>query len=246
MLDPYERSAEYLDLMIAGAWQQLGPALTGLLQETRAEHGPVVDLGAGTGRGVRAICAALPDDVPVLAVEPSAAMRAVLLARVHDSPELRHRVTVLPQDAAHVSLPDGLRAIVALNVLGHLPPAERRALWLSASRRLAPGGALVINIAPPFKPEPVPRTRVASEAVGALRYEAWATAQPAGEEEVTWRMDYCVLQNGRPLSEVTVDYRWWVVGERELSQEAAEAGLVMRPAGAPGGLGLHLLTREGE
>ncbi|MGA5503990.1 class I SAM-dependent methyltransferase [Streptomyces umbrinus] len=245
MVDPYERSAEYLDLMMAGTWQALAPALTGLLREVRAEAGPMVDLGAGTGRGVAAICAALPDGGAVLAVEPSAAMRAVLLARVHDTPELRSRVTVLPEDAAHVALPDGLRAIVALNMLGHLPPAERRTLWVSAAQRPAPGGALIVNVTPPVRPEHVPRTRMATATVGTLHYEGWASAEPSGDDEVTWRMEYRVLRDGLPLSEVTVDYRWWVASESELAEEAAENGLVMRPAGEPG-LGLQLLTRQGE
>ncbi len=245
MLDPYERSAEYLDLMIAGTWQSLGPALAEALQQVKAGPGPVVDVGAGTGRGVQVICSALPGDDPVLAVEPSSAMRAVLLARVHDDPELRERVTVLAEDAAHASLPDGLRAMVAMNVLGHLPPAERRALWASASRRLAPGGALIVSVTPPFAPEQVPRTRMASAAVGALHYEGWATAEPSGEDEITWRMDYRVLRDGMPLSEVTVDYRWWVASENRLAEEAAEAGLDMRLVGKPD-VGLHLLTRTGE
>jgi SAM-dependent methyltransferase len=245
VVDPYERSAEYLDLMMAGAWDALAPALTGLLREVKAGVGPVVDLGAGTGRGVVAVCAALPGDGPVLAVEPSAAMRAVLLARVHDAAELRGRVTVLPEDAAHAALPDGLRAIVALNMLGHLPPPERRTLWQSAAQRLAPGGALIVNVTPPVRPERVPRTRMASATVGALHYEGWASAEPSGDDEVTWRMDYRVLRDGLPVSEVTVDYRWWVVSESELAEEAAEAGLAMRPTGEPG-LGLHLLTRQGE
>ncbi len=244
-MDPYERSAEYLDLMMAGAWRSLAPALTALLHEVKAQAGPVVDLGAGTGRGVAAICAALPGDDPVLAVEPSAAIRAVLLARVHDAPELRRRVTVLAEDTAHASLPEGLRAIVALNMLGHLPPAERRALWAGAAQQLALGGDLIVNVSPPVRPERVPRTRMATATVGRLHYEGWASAEPSGDDEITWRMDYRVLRDGLALSEVTVDYRWWVASERELAEEAAETGLVMRPAGDPV-LGLHILTRQGE
>lgn len=127
MSDPYERSAEYLDIMIAEAWGPLAPALTDVLSPVRADAGVVVDLGAGSGRGVRGICDALPR-ARVLAVEPSAAMRAVLLARVHEDAGLRERVTVIPGDCASVDWPDGVRAVVALNVIGHLPPGERRAL----------------------------------------------------------------------------------------------------------------------
>lgn len=123
MSDPYERSAEYLDILIAESWEPLAPALADVLSRVRAGTGAVVDLGAGSGRGVRVICDALPRG-PVLAVEPSAAMRAVLLARVHEDGELRERVTVVPGDCASADWPDGVRAVVALNMIGHLPPGH--------------------------------------------------------------------------------------------------------------------------
>ncbi|MFI1023314.1 class I SAM-dependent methyltransferase [Streptomyces olivaceus] len=242
-MDPYECSAEYLDLMIAETWQTLAPALTEVLHAVRAKDGPVADLGAGTGRGTEAICAALPGADPVLAVEPSTTMRAVLLSRVHGIPVLRSRVTVLAEDAVRAPLPDGLRAIVALNMLGHLPPAERRALWAGSARRLAPGGALIVNLNPPAGPEHVPHTRMTAVTVGARCYEGWASAEPSGDDQVTWRMDYRVLEGGVRQSEVTVEYRWWVASPDELTTEAAEAGLVMRPAGLPE-LGLFTLTHR--
>ncbi|MEK8169316.1 class I SAM-dependent methyltransferase [Streptomyces sp. M19] len=97
-------------------------------------------------------------------------MRAVLLARVLDDPELRRRVTVLDGDALSAELPTGIRALVACNVLGHLPPGDRRALWVRAARLLAPGGALVLTLAR-RTPRVRPRTRMASASVGALDYE---------------------------------------------------------------------------
>ncbi|WP_320781489.1 class I SAM-dependent methyltransferase [Streptomyces sp. CRN 30] len=239
--DPYERSAEYLDIMIADSWEPLGAAVADVLTGVRARTGAVVDLGAGSGRGVRVICDALPG-APVLAVEPSVAMRAVLLARVHDDAGLRARVTVVPGDSASVRWPEGVRAVVALNMLGHLPPAQRRALWERAARRLAPGGALVFNVTPPFAPAVVERTRMAHAVVGDLVYEGWASARPSGADEITWRMDYRTLSGGRPLGEASVEYRWWVAGEDVLAAEAAGAGLVLRRAGDPA-LGLCVLER---
>lgn len=242
--DPYQRSAEFLDVMIAGAWEVIAPALRAALSQVRAAAGAVVDLGAGTGRGVRAICASVPD-APVLAVEPSSAMRAVLLARICDEPELRRRVTVLAADAATVELPDGLRALVALNVLGHLAPAERRSLWGRTVGVLVPGGALIVNLAPPLTSMAGSRTRVARESIGGLDYEGWASAEPSGTDQVTWHMEYRVLHRGRLLSQVRVDYPWQVMGDAELAAEAAEVGLAVRSADAPE-LGLRVLTRPGD
>ncbi|KOT30513.1 hypothetical protein ADK41_32010 [Streptomyces caelestis] len=241
MSDPYERSAEYLDILIAESWEPLAPALADALSNVRARTGAVVDLGAGSGRGVRVICDALPQ-TPVLAVEPSAAMRAVLLARVHEADELRERVTVVPGDCAGVDWPDGVRAVVALNMIGHLPPGQRRALWGRAARQLAPGGALVFNLAPPFTPVEVERVRTARVVVGELEYEGWASARPTGADEITWRMDYGVLRQGRPLAGASVEYRWWVTTEGALAAEVAEAGLVLRRTG-DSGLGLCVLER---
>lgn len=68
MNDPYARSAEYIDIMIAEAWDAFGPAWADALKGTEAVPGTIVDLGAGSGRGVRAVCAALPGDSPILAV----------------------------------------------------------------------------------------------------------------------------------------------------------------------------------
>lgn len=242
--DPYERSAEYLDIMIAESWEPLGPAVADVLTGVRARTGAVVDLGAGSGRGVRVICDALPG-APVLAVEPSVAMRAVLLARVHDDAGLRERVTVLPGDSTSVEWPEGVRAVVALNMLGHLPPAQRRALWERAARRLAPGGALVFNATPPFVPTEVERTRMAHVMVGGLRYEGWASARPSGADEITWHMEYQVSDVEGELSRASVAYRWWVTGPDALAAETAAAGLVLRRAGEPA-LGLYVLERTGD
>lgn len=244
MSDPYERSAEYLDILIAESWEPLAPALADVLSHVRAGTGAVVDLGAGSGRGVRVICDALPR-VPVLAVEPSAAMRAVLLARVHEDGELRERVTVVPGDCVSADWPDGVRAVVALNMIGHLPPGQRRALWSRAARQLAPGGALVFNLAPPFTPVEVERVRMARVAVGELEYEGWASARPTGADEITWRMDYGVLRQGRPLAGTSVEYRWWVATEGALAAEVAEAGLVLRRSGNSA-LGLCVLERAND
>ncbi|MFI9460880.1 class I SAM-dependent methyltransferase [Streptomyces xiamenensis] len=244
MSDPYERSAEYLDIMIAEAWEPLAPALADVLGLVRAGAGAVVDLGAGSGRGVRVICRALPN-APVLAVEPSAAMRSVLLARVHEDAGLRERVTVLPGDCASTEWPDGVRAVVALNMIGHLPPGERRVLWSRAAAQLAPGGLLVFNVTPPFAPVRMERVRMAHVVIGEMEYEGWASARPTGADEITWRMDYSVLRRGRRLDGVSVEYRWWVAGEEVLASEVAAAGLALRRVGDPG-LGLCVVERANE
>ncbi|GAA2324621.1 class I SAM-dependent methyltransferase [Streptomyces cuspidosporus] len=233
MNDPYARSAEYIDIMIAEAWDAFGPALADTLKGTEAIPGTIVDLGAGSGRGVRAVCAAFPGDSPILAVEPSPALRAVLLARVHEDARLRRRVTVAPGDALNIPLPERVRALVAMNMIGHLSPDERYELWARVAPRLAPGGRVIINLAPPTTPAHVPPALMANLTVGDLTYEGWASAEPSGDHRVTWHMTYRTLRQGRALSEVTVDYAWWVLDEIELARELAEHGLTPYRVGRP-------------
>ncbi|MFB4193639.1 hypothetical protein [Streptomyces carpaticus] len=79
--DPYEASAPFIDPLIAGFWKAVDHELGASPAALRDVPGPVADIGAGSGRGVRITRAALPQS-PVLAVEPSAAMRTALFARM--------------------------------------------------------------------------------------------------------------------------------------------------------------------
>ena len=55
MKDEYERSAEFIDLMLAKPWTAFGPALTAVLDELRPGAESVVDVGAGGGHGTSVI-----------------------------------------------------------------------------------------------------------------------------------------------------------------------------------------------
>ncbi|WP_188190329.1 class I SAM-dependent methyltransferase [Nonomuraea sp. SYSU D8015] len=235
--DQYERSAEFVDVMLAPHWTVLGPAVAEAL---RGAPGPVVDVGAGGGHGTRAIAQALPE-AEIFAVEPSPGLRAVLMARVNESPQLRERVTVLPSGLLEATLPRGLGAMVAMNVIGHFDPAGRRAIWELLAGRLLPGGRAVLNLQPPAEPVTVPRTRFSDLRIGRRRYEGWGRAEPAGPDLVTWHMTYRVVQDGEPPEEVEVDYAWWVLGADRLKAELADHGLQAAPTG-PAELGLWLVT----
>ncbi|MFD1829305.1 class I SAM-dependent methyltransferase [Streptomyces desertarenae] len=241
MPDPYAASAPYIDPLIAGFWHGTSPALTAELKALAALSGPVVDLGAGSGRGVRVITSALPG-VPVSAVEPSAAMRTALFARLADDPSLHSTVTVVDADAQSCELPGGLRAVVAMNVLGHLTPGQRRRLWARIAERLEPGGVLLVNNLPPHTPQTVPPARMGGFRAGEQDYEGWAQADPSGEERLTWRMTYRTLRDGRCVSETTVDHEWWTATDGELRAEWAEHRLTSRVAGE-GGTAFHVVGR---
>lgn len=75
----YDRTAEYVGVLLPHAWTGLGPALRSAVAGLATDAGPVVDVGAGTGLGTAVLADALPA-TEIIAVEPHPALRAALLA----------------------------------------------------------------------------------------------------------------------------------------------------------------------
>lgn len=239
MADPYERSAEFVDVMIAPHWAALGPPLADALS---GNPGPIVDVGAGGGLGTRVIARSTAD-ARIVAVEPSPALRSVLLARVNDDPGLRDRVTVLPEGILDAALPERLGAVVAMNVIGHFGPDERHRIWALLAARLLPGGRAVLNLQPPGEPVAVPESRFADVRVGRRRYEGWGRAEPAGRDRIAWHMTYRTYHDGRLVGELEVGYAWWVLSEQRLREELGAHGLGLDRTG-PAELGMYLIGRK--
>jgi SAM-dependent methyltransferase len=237
--DPYQQSAEFIDLMIRDHWKLIGPTITNTLRSVDPVQGPLVDIGAGGGIGTRLTADTLPD-LQILAIEPSPALRAVLLSRLADSHDLRWRATVLADRLQTATLPDRLSAVIAMNVLGHLPPDDRRQLWMLLADRLSPGGPALFNLLPPTEPMPVPNSIMSQVAIGHRRYEGWARAEPGGDDLLLWHMTYRTLQNGQLLDERRATYRWWVLSEQHLVDELAVHGLSAERTG-PAEAGLFLV-----
>ena len=225
MIDSYDTSGEYTDVLSGQMWEMLREPMLGALGEPRPGQGPVVDMGAGTGLGTLVLAGAWPD-AEVLAVEPSPVQRAVLLARIASDADLRERVTVVAGDATGVPLPAQLSAVVAVNMLGHLDRAARSRFFSRVSRRLAPGAPLVVNVQPPATPTDIPYARFGTVRVGKYRYEGGGSAEPRGDDAVIWSMRYRVLDDaGVIVRETAVDYLWHVMSVTDLLTELREAGL---------------------
>lgn len=216
----YAASAEYLHLLSAPMWTALRPRLAAALQGVDPDGGPVLELGAGTGLGTDVLLDGVDNDV--IAVEPSAALRAVLLARLADR---IGRVTVLPGGALEVRLPERLAGMVGMHMVGHLPPADRTRLWAAVAARLAPGAPVVVNVQPPETATAVPAFPWSGITVGGLTYEGTGHAEPAGPGAVTWHMSYRTRRGEDVLATATAEYRWWVVTADALAAEFTTAGL---------------------
>lgn len=219
----YSASAEYLHLLSVPMWTGLRPRLAAALTGIDPHAGPALELGAGSGLGTDVLLDTLGNDV--LAAEPSASLRAVLLSRLADRGT--DRVTVFPGSATEVPLPDRIAAVVGLHMVGHLAPPDRKQLWTAVTERLPPGGPVVLNVQPPATAEAVPEFPWMSVAVGGLLYEGTGSAQPTGPDSVHWRMRYRTRrEDGTVLAEASAEYAWWPVSADGLAAELADAGLV--------------------
>jgi SAM-dependent methyltransferase len=230
--DPYAVTAEFYDLAMKPHRERLAPQLSEALSDADPAAGPVLDLGAGTGLSTVIVAEALPE-AAIVALEPSRAMRSVLLSRLLADGDLRRRVTALPFDlAAYLTKagpPETLGGAVALGMMGHLEPSARAALWRMLGERLAPGAPAVIELQPPERPEEVPRTLHARTEVGELTYEGWSSASPTGPRSLRWTMTHRVLRAGTPLEEHTTEHPFLTISARDVAREAATAGLACEP-----------------
>lgn len=236
--DAYAVAAEYYDLWSGSYWDELGPALRAALADVDPANGPVVELGAGTGLGT-VLIADTVDRARVIAVEPSRAMRGVLVSRIASRADLHERVTVLPFDLAHTSWPRWISGFVAMAMLGHLGPDERAKLWRMLSDRLGPGAPAIVHLQPPSRPAPVLLARHSECRLGELTYEGWSEAQPAGDTVLSWTMTYRVLRGKDLLDEQRWTSDFHTVGEGDIRHEAGAAGLEV----SAGAAGLVILRR---
>lgn len=237
--DGYARTAPYYDLLASSFWAELAPALTATLAGVDPKAGPLVDLGAGTGRSSFVALAAVPG-AELWAVEPAASMRAFLLSHLALRPDLHERITVVASDVGGLEWPEQVAAVVACNMIGHLDAAERAGLWAALSDRLGPGAPAVVGLQPPSRPERIDATAMASVRIGRHAYEGWAEAEPTGPRSLRWRMTYRTVREEEVIEESVNTFDWWTLSSEDLVDECGEAGLAVTPAAA----GLLVLRRR--
>ncbi|PSK66025.1 hypothetical protein B0E53_02005 [Micromonospora sp. MH33] len=239
MIDEYRTAGEFLDILSRDAWAALRQPVITALRGMDPAAGPLVDLGAGGGRGTL-LLAELAPSATVLAVEPSLVQRAVLFSRLIDDPALADRVSVAAEPAETAPLPHAVGGVLAMNMIGHLRPDDRRQLWRRLADRMGSQVPLVVNLQPPSRAEAVPDADFAAVRIGSCTYEGGGRAEPAGADIVTWHMRYGVRDpKGDLIRQVTAAYRWHVLDEQALIAELDAVGLVTQPCG----LGVYRATR---
>ncbi|WP_035795640.1 class I SAM-dependent methyltransferase [Kitasatospora mediocidica] len=224
MIDYYSPTAEFYDLVGVQHWSQSDPLLAAALAGTDTGSGPVLDLGAGTGRATAVIGRVLPD-ARILAVEPSPGMRAALTSRVVRDEDLRRRVTVVAASAQEMELPDRLSGAVICGVLGYLDRSERAELWGRLLDRLPAGAPILVELMAVSAPQSVAPMRIARQTLGEQDYEAWLSGEPCGPDRMRWAATWRVLRGSRVVREVDVTHEWYTFGIEDL---AAETGLTAK------------------
>ncbi|AVT37002.1 trans-aconitate 2-methyltransferase [Plantactinospora sp. BB1] len=222
--DLYAESGEFIDVFSRDAWQAFRTPVVTALHRAVPDQGPILDIGAGTGLGTLLVAETLPG-AEIVAVEPSPILRAVLLSRLLDNESRRPRVTVVAAGIQDWTPPARLGGVLAMNMLGHLAPEQRRTLWTALHERLTPSAPLIVNLQPPAEVTTIPPTTFASITIGGRTYQGGGEARPAGNNTVTWTMSYRTLgQDGNVEREIVVAYPWHVVSPTELLDELADAG----------------------
>ncbi|MGN9913916.1 class I SAM-dependent methyltransferase [Phytohabitans sp. LJ34] len=222
--DPYAESGEFIDVLSQDAWRALGAPISDALRQAAPGQGPIVDIGAGTGLGTLLVADTVPD-AEVIAVEPSPILRAVLLSRLAANDGLRRRVTVQAIDVDGMRLPPRLGGVLAINMIGHLTPAQRRRFWADLRPRLEPAAPLIVNLQPPTEPTVIPESPFTSVPIGRRTYQGSGGARPAGDDMVTWTMRYRILdEDGAVDSEFVAEYPWHVLSPQDLLDELTAAG----------------------
>ncbi|MFC9292902.1 class I SAM-dependent methyltransferase [Streptomyces sp. NPDC057011] len=216
-------SAEFYDLLHARAYHRHALALAGAAGAARVG---IVEVGAGTGLVTGVLIGA--SCVPVHAVEPAAAMRAVLLSRLHPpvGGSAGDRVTVHACSALELSLDGQADLAVCLRMAAGLPPEERRALWRALADVLVPGGLLFLDRPPARLPARPVRRSLGEVHLGLDTYGGHVVAS-AEDGRIRCDYTYLVYRQGRVLRRAQESFLLWPLTREALGEELAEAGLAL-------------------
>ena len=196
--------------------------------------GPVLELGAGSGRVTAALARA---GHAVLAVEPAAAMRARGTARL-EAAGLAERVTWIDADMRTLDLGRRVPLVVApFHALMHLDTLDDQDAALRAARRhLAPGGAFATDVfVPRFAADGVVRVEpLGSGLQGELL--VWQRHDPIAQVVVTeHRLDELDADGRVRRRRATLRQRYFQRFELERALRAAGFDRVRCHGGFDGG-----------
>lgn len=222
----YAVSAQYYDLFASLGRAKIEERIATALKGLDTNAGPILDVGAGTGRSTSLIASTLPGS-EIFAIEPDQAMRAALMMRIVLDEDLERRVTVLPCDILEAPLPNQISGALLSASLVHFDPRARSMLWKLLAERLVPSGRAIIEIQCGTA-EDIADTPLGEFAIGRAKYRASASARKIAEDRQAWRIEYVASLDGDILSQDIVSYDCWAVSTESVVKEAVSAGLVVQ------------------
>lgn len=225
--DAYVATAGAYDLFAAPYRHAQLSALDHLLPLLRPEYGPILDIGAGSGANAAVVLDRMPT-AHVVAIEPSRAMRSLLLARIAACPDWHRRITARPEDFFSAPLPDRVGGAILTGVIGHFDPGERAAVLAELGARLPEGGAALLDLQRPERPRRVDPYEMTVATVGDLTYRGIAEGWPIDTELMRWRMTYLCLEGERVITEETAEYEYRHPAPSLVAAEAEHVGLRLR------------------
>ncbi len=213
--------AEFYDLLHDGYRDDLG-FYRGLAEDF---GGPVLELGAGSGRVTLALARA---GFEVVAVEPAAAMRARGAARLAAA-GVGDRAIWRDGDARTLALGERFPLVIApFHMLMHLTSLDEQDAALAAARaHVAPGGAFATDVfVPRFGPEGVVRVEPAWAGLdGDL--STWQVVDPVAQTVATeHRLDRTAADGTLHRRSATLRQRYFHRFELERALRAAGFGRV--------------------
>ncbi len=183
----YQRTAHFYDLFDLDAPAPLWHAEF-LLRYARPGM-RLLDVGAGSGRAALLLA---EQGVNVTCVEPSDAMRMILLGRIADDSSRDAHLTVLPGELQTLALHDTFDIAAACHVLYLLPPGALERGLAALRAHLNPGGWLIGDFALRSGREAHARRLAAERVIGAVTYRKYTAAQPLddfGRWRVSWEFE---------------------------------------------------------
>ena len=219
----YGVTAQYYDPLMWTAHADVDRQISAALADLDVSHGPVIDIGAGTGLSTALIAEKLPA-AEILAVEPDPAMRSSLMTRIFGDPSLRSRVSILPFDILSAPLPKQISGAVLSASLVHLGPEDRAILWAMLRDRLSPGGRVIVEVQCAEALD-IAETEMARMQIGRIIYGGSATAERIGPDRQRWTVTYHASLDGKKIRQDVSRYDCWAISGETIISEAAVAGL---------------------
>lgn len=225
--DIYDANAEYYDAITGDRVDQIADSLQMFASTVDPEGPPLIDIGAGTGTVTERL-AQLIEPCPVIAIEPTRSLRAVLTSRIATNQHIAPRVTIMPTTLAGAvaHLPATIGGAIAFGMLPHLDAGARSQLLQILRDRLTPSASALVEVMEPWTNEAVPSTQFADTTQGEHRIEAFMQATPVGDEQLRWTLTYRRSDRaGNVVHEAAADNLCWVISPDTFTAEAKAAGL---------------------